>query len=451
MDATTSRIADYAATLAYADLPSDVVHECKRRLVDTVGCALGAFDEPPSRIARALAERASVPGGARVLGTGQRALPELAAFANGVMARYLDGNDVFPGGGGHPSDVISAVLAAADVAGADGPAVITGIVLGYEIYGTLFRAACMRDHGLDHVFYTAVGSAVGAAKVLGLDRDRIAQAVALGVTPNLALHATRRGELSMWKGAAAGNAARNGVFAALLAAAGMTGPEKPIDGSDGVRELLGTFELGEFGGDGRPFQLPRADFKYFLSEFHSQSPITAAIELRQQIAADDIESVIVHTYHFTWSEIGSGPEKWHPTTRESADHSLPYILAAVLIDGRFSDDIFSEARIRDARVHEMASRIAIKEDKDYSRQFPAKIPCRIEIRTKSGKELTAQVDYPRGHTSNPMTDKEVWAKFRMLAGRKLPKAQVEQALEIMWAFDTAKGLDPLFESVRIGR
>jgi 2-methylcitrate dehydratase len=138
-----------------------------------VGCALGAFDEPPSRIARAVAERASVSRGARVLGTGQRALPELAAFANGVMARYLDGNDVFPGGGGHPSDVISAVLAAADLADAGGPAVITGIVLGYEIYGALFRAACMRDHGLDHVFYTAVGSAVGAAKVLGLDRDRV--------------------------------------------------------------------------------------------------------------------------------------------------------------------------------------------------------------------------------------------------------------------------------------
>jgi 2-methylcitrate dehydratase len=247
MDATTGRIASYATTLIYADLPADVVHECKRRIVDTVGCALGAFDEPPSRIARAVAERASVSRGARVLGTGQRALPELAAFANGVMARYLDGNDVFPGGGGHPSDVISAVLAAADLADAGGPAVITGIVLGYEIHGALFRAACMRDHGLDHVFYTAVGSAVGAAKVLGLDRDRIAQALALAVTPNIALHATRRGELSMWKGAAAGNAARNGVFAALLAAAGMTGPDKPIDGSDGVRELLGTFEFGEFG------------------------------------------------------------------------------------------------------------------------------------------------------------------------------------------------------------
>jgi 2-methylcitrate dehydratase len=449
MDASTTRIADYAAALTYADLPAEVVHECKRRFVDTVGCALGAFDEPPSRIARALAVRADISRGARVLGTGQRVLPELAAFANGVMARYLDGNDVFPGGGGHPSDVISAVLAAADLASADGPAAMTGIVLGYEIYGALFRAACMRDHGLDHVFYTAVGGAVSAAKVLGLDRDRIAQAVSLAVTPNVALHATRRGELSMWKGAAAGNAARNGVFAALLAAEGMTGPDKPIDGSDGVRELLGSFELGEFGGDGRPFQLPRADFKYFLSEFHSQSPITAAIELRRQIAAEDIETVTVHTYWFTWSEIGSGEEKWHPTTRESADHSLPYILAAVLIDGHFSDDIFSESRIRDARIHEMANRIAVKEDKDYSRQFPGKIPCRIEIRTKSGKELTRQIDYPRGHTANPMTDEEVSDKFRMLAGRQLDKRQVEQALETMWAFDMAVGLDHLLESVRI--
>jgi 2-methylcitrate dehydratase len=451
MDDSARRIADYAVALAYADLPAEVVHECKRRIVDTVGCALGAFDEPPSRIARVLAGRASIPHGARVLDTGERALPELAAFANGVMARYLDGNDVFPGGGGHPSDVISAVLAAADLASADGQVVVTGIVLGYEIYGALFRAACMRDHGLDHVFYTAVGSAVGAARVLGLARDRIAQAIALAVTPNIALHATRRGELSMWKGAAAGNAARNGVFAALLAAEGMTGPDKAIDGSDGVRELLGTFEIGEFGGNGRPFQLPRADFKYFLSEFHSQSPITAAIELRRQIAAEDIEAVTVHTYHFTWSEIGRGPEKWHPTTRESADHSLPYILAAVLIDGRFSDDIFSPERISDRRILDMASRISVKEDKDYSLQFPAKIPCRIEIRTKSGKALTARVDYPRGHSSNPMTDAEVSDKFRMLAGRKLPKEQVERALETIWAFDAAKGLDALFESIRIDR
>ena len=431
MDASISRIADYAITLAYGDLPAHLVHECKRRIVDTVGCALGAFDEAPSRMARTLAARAEIPGGARVLGTGRRSLPELATFANGVMARYFDGNDVFPGGGGHPSDVIPAVFAAVDVASSDGPAAITAIVLAYEIYGGLFRAACMRDCGLDHVFYTAVASAVGAARVLGLDRARIAQAVALAVTPNIALHATRRGQLSMWKGVAAGNAARNGMFAALLAAEGMTGPDKAIEGSHGVRELLGNFELGEFGGDGRPFQLPRADLKYFLTEFHSQSPITAAIDLRRQVAVEDIDAVTVHTYWFAWSEIGSELEKWHPATRESADHSMPYILAAVLIDGRVSDDIFSDARIRDPRIHELADRIVVKEDAEYSRQFPGKVPCRIEIRTKSGKDLVGHVDYPRGHSGNPMTDEEVSHKFRMLAGRKLDKGQVECALKVM--------------------
>lgn len=451
MDASISRVADYATTLAYGDLPAQVVHECKRRIIDTVGCALGAFDEEPSRIARALAARTEVSSGARVLGTGQRSLSELATFANGVMARYLDGNDVFPGGGGHPSDVIPAVLAAVDIASTGGPAAITAIILAYEIYGALFRAACMRDHGLDHVFYTAVASAVGAARVLGLDRTRIAQAVALAVTPNIALHATRRGHLSMWKGVAAGNAARNGMFAALLAAEGMTGPDNAIDGSHGVRELLGNFELGEFGGGGRPFELQRSDLKYFLTEFHSQSPITAAIDLRQQVAVEDIETVTVHTYWFTWSEIGGEPEKWHPTTRESADHSLPYILAAVLIDGRFSDDIFSPARLLDHRIHELVDRIAVKEDKEFSRQFPSKVPCRVEIRTKSGRDLVAHVEYPRGHSGNPMTDEEVSDKFRALAGRQLDKRQVERALEVMWAFNTAVNLDALFESVQIGR
>ncbi len=451
MDSSISRIVDYASTLTYGDLPAQVVHECKRRIIDSIGCALGAFDEEPPRIARALAARVEVPDGARIFGTAQRSLPELATFANGVMVRYLDGNDVFPGGGGHPSDVIPAVLAAVDVAGAGGPAVITAIVLAYEIYGGLFRAARMRDRGLDHVFYTAVASAVGAARILGLDRTRIAHAVALAVTPNIALHATRRGHLSMWKGVAAGNAARNGVFAALLAAQGMTGPDEAIDGSHGLRELLGNFELGEFGGNGRPYQLPRSDLKYFLTEFHSQSPITAAIELRRHVAIEDIEAVTVHTYWFAWSEIGSEPEKWHPTTRESADHSLPYILAAVLIDGRFSDDIFSPARIRDPRIHELADRVVVNEDPEYSRQFPGKIPCRIEIRTRSGKALVAHVDYPRGHSVNPLTDEEVSDKFRMLAGRKLDKGQAEWALAVMWGFDTATGLDALFESVHIGR
>ena len=450
MDSSVARIADYASALRFAELPAAVVHDCKRRVIDTLGCGLGAFDAEPSRIARNIALRASTAKGACILGTAHRTLPELAAFANGVMARYLDGNDTYPGGGGHPSDVIAPVFAVADAAGANGRTAISAITLAYEIYHNLFQGACMREHGMDHVIYTAVGSAVGAAKVLGLNREQIANAVSLAVTPNLALQATRRGNLSMWKGCAAGNAARNGVFAALLAAEGMTGPEQAIEGSHGLRELVGKFELTPFGGNGRPFRIAEANLKYFLSEYHSQSPITAALQLHSQVAVEDIEAVTIHTYWFTWSEIGSGPEKWHPTTRETADHSLPFIIAAVLIDGRFSDEIFSPERLRDARIHQLADKISVKEDAQFSQQFPRAVPCRIEITTKSGQRRTAAVEYPRGHVKNPMTDDEVSAKFRTLAGRMLPGTRVDGALDRLWQLDRATDLRAIFETLQIG-
>jgi len=450
MDSTVDRIVDLAMGLEGGDLPASVVHDCKRRVIDTLGCGLGAFDETPVRIARTLATRAAPErGGARILGTSQRALPELAAFANGVACRFLDGNDTYPGGGGHPSDVIAPVLAVADAAGKDGPTAIAGIVLAYEVYSNLFLSVCMRDRGLDHVFYTAVGSAVGAGKVLGLDRKQMREAVALAVTPNLALEATRRGALSMWKGAAAGNAVRNGVFAALLAAEGMTGPERPFDGGHGLRELVGDFAKIPFAGADRPWAITRANLKSFLSEYHSQAPITAALELHAQVQADDIESIVIHTYWFTWSEIGSEPEKWHPTTRETADHSLPWIVAAVLIDGRFSDAVFSEERLRDPRVHALSDRISVREDPEFTKRFPGAIPCRMEIRLRSGAVRTASVEYPRGHVGNPMTDDEVCVKFRELAGRRLPAQRLDPALEALWQLDRASHAGAVLEALQV--
>ncbi|HEV7819570.1 MAG TPA: MmgE/PrpD family protein, partial [Burkholderiales bacterium] len=241
MDPTVARIADYAHSLKFADLPAAVVHDCKRRMLDTLGCGLGAFNDAPSQIARRIAMRVKDPRGAYVLGTAHRGLPELAAFANGVMFRYLDGNDTYPGGGGHPSDTLAAVFAMAQVHNADGATAITAAVLAYEIYLALFRAKVMRESGMDHAFYTAVATAVASAKIMDLARDQIAEAVALAVTPNLALEVTRRGKLSMWKGCAAANGTRNGVFAALLAAEGMTGPDRVVDGGHGLRELVGKF------------------------------------------------------------------------------------------------------------------------------------------------------------------------------------------------------------------
>jgi 2-methylcitrate dehydratase len=300
---------------------------------------------------------------------------------------------------------------------------------------------------MDHVLYTAVASAVGAGKLLGLDAKKLGQAVALAITPNIALHATRRGDLSMWKGVAAGNAARNGVFAALLAEQGMTGPENAIEGSHGLRELTGTFELGPLAPAGGDFRVTQSNLKFFLSEYHSQAPITLALQLAREVNADDIENVTIHTYWFAWHEIGSEPEKWHPTTRESADHSLPYIVSAVLIDGAFSDEIFSEARIKDPKIHALADKVRVVEDPEFTKRFSAEIPCRIEIRTRRGETKTASADYPRGHFRNPMTDAEVETKFRALAGRVLPGTQVQSALKRLWKVDETADCGAVLEAL----
>lgn len=450
MDASVALIAAYAHALRFSDLPAETVHHCKRCAVDTLGCALGGMNSEPSRIARDMALRASVASGARVFGTAHRTLPELAAFANGTMARYLDGNDLFAGGGGHPSNTMSAIIAAADMCGADGKQVITGIALAYEIYFSLYKSTHAFQKGIDHAFYTAVAGAAGAAKVLGLDRARIADAVSLAASANIAVAAVRYGHLSMWKGCSEANGSRNGVFAALLAAAGMTGPDKPFEGGYGLANLIGKFELQPFAGGGRPFRINEVAIKCFLVVAHGLPLITVALPLSQQVNFRDIESVTVHTYRFAWEVTGKEREKWRPSTREAADHSLPYILAAVLVDRAFSDEVFSEERLRDPRIRELIDKIEIREDPELTRRFPEQMPCRIEIKLKSGETKVGTAENPRGHDKNPMTDDEVSAKFRNLAQRVLPQARVEQMLSAIWRLDTASNLDAIFEAMRTG-
>ena len=446
-DATVRRIADYACGLSFSDLSPAAVHACKRRLADTLGCAVAAFDAEPCRIARGLALRAAPADGARVLGTARRALSELAAFANAAMGRYLDGNDCFPGGGGHPSGVIAPVLAAVQVAGADARAAIAAIVVGYEVHRALHESLRVMTRGFDHAFYPAVAAAAAAANVLQLDRARAINAIALAVTANLPLAVTRRGQLSMWKGVAEANGARNGLFAALLAQAGMTGPDKPFEGVLGLQHLLGPVDPGRLGR--APLAIVDADMKHYVTEYHSQGPLTAALSLREGLDVADIAAVHIRTYAFAHHEIGSGPEKWRPTTRETADHSLPYIVAASMVDGAFSDAIFAPARFTDPRILALADRITVAEEPEFTGAFPQKFCSRVEITLADGTRRAAGLDVPHGHHDDPLTDAEVDAKFAMLAGRKLPPERAAQALRLIYDFENCARLDDLFDAVAI--
>ena len=447
MDQTTRSIAEFATRLDYADLPAGVIHDCKRRIIDTVGCAIAAFDDEPVRIARAVAMRASVAGGACLIGTSHRTLPELAAFANSVASRYLEGNDTYPGGGGHPNDCLLPILAVAEASGASARTAITGIVLSYEAHRYLFRAFPMRKHSLDYVLYNAVSSAVGAAKVLGLSTEQTANAISLAAVPNLGLDISRRGHLTMWKGCAAANAARNGVFAAIMAAEGMVGPPTPFE--DGLTAVIGAAEAASFPLDPGGFSILQADYKYFLSEFHAQGPALVALELRPQIKLDNIEKIEIFTYHFAWFEIGSGAEKWNPTTRETADHSMPYVVAAVLIDGAYTDAIFSPARYRDRRTLDLMEKITITEDREFNARYPQSLPCRMTITLKNGERKSSEIANPIGHHDRPMSDDQLVDKFRGLAGRKLAPAQLEAILDRLWRIDNNGDLPSLFDALRI--
>jgi len=435
MDSMIKRLAEYASGLRYEELPPEAVHECKRRLIDTLGCATGAFDARPVEIARTIAQRAVGDPPARILGTQEPSTPELAAFANGVAMRYLDFNDAtFGKSAGHPSDIFGAVLAAADATHADGRTVITAATLAYEVFCNLSENV-LRDQGWDHPVYGVIASAVGAAKVFGLGREEMGNAIALSVIPNMALEQTRTGELAMWKGCAAPNAARNGVFAAQLAKEGLTGPGEAIEGKFGLWRALGKFQWRPFGGKGGPFRVTGTHIKYFPAVIHAQTPITVALELHGQLTPAEIEAIAIETYWIAERYADRKNALWRPATRETADHSIPYCVIAALLDGGITEASFASDRIADPRIARLLERTTMRENAGFTKAHPDEWRCRIELTGRGGKKQSAEALHFKGHAKRPLSDEEIEKKFQGLARKVLPPGRVQGILRKVWALE----------------
>ena len=458
MDRTTEMLSAYACGLTYEELGPTVVEQVKRTLADTLGCAMGGYDSEPAAIARSLAEESSGSLPSRVLGTRVCAAPDLAAFANGVAVRYLDCNDsYFSPGGGHPSDMIPAVLAVAGPLGCDGPSVITAITLAYEVFCRLSDEVVAGDLGWDQGIFSVIGAACGAGKALGLDRQQMGNAISLAISPHLPLGVTRTGELSMWKGCAAASASRSAVFAALLAAKGMTGPGEPFEGRRGLWEQavgnpvsIPEFPLGGARSGDDPFRITRTIFKAYPSQIHTQAPIGLALQLREILPADDISAIHIETYKVAASTASSEPEKWDPQTRETADHSIPWLVASALHDGPVTPGSFTADRIANPALREIMSRMTLAEEPDFTARYPGEYNCRITLTGADGHAHTAHTAWPKGHGRNPMNDAEVEAKFRNFAGSELTASQCDQALETVWALDKLPNLEPVFDCLTIG-
>lgn len=451
MDKTTQTLANYITGLTYEQLPASTGHETKKHLVDTMACAIGGYNSAPAEIARGLAANISGQPPARIFSTGKQTSMEMAAFANAVMVRYLDFNDTYISiGSGHPSDMIAAVLAVAEGQRCSGKDTLLAVTIAYEMYAALADVVGLRDRGWDQGAFAVLGSAAGAAKLLKLTTAQTGDALAIAVTAHIPTRQTRSGELSMWKGVATAAAARAGVSSALLAQAGMTGPTAAFEGRHGVwDQVTGKFQLGPMGGGNVQFGIERTNLKFFPSEYHSQAPLAIALALRKKVAIADIEAINVQTYYTAWSEIGSEPEKWNPQTRETADHSMPYLLALGLIDGRITVDSFSAERMNDPATRQLMNRIKIAENKEFTRQFSAKLMTEIEVITRSGQRIVETAQYPKGHAKNPMSDADVDAKIGMVCEGLMGNAQRDALLKALWNIDQAANLNAMLDLLAI--
>ena len=450
MDRTVDQISTYAASLSYSDITPKALHSVKRSLVDSIGCALGAFAAEPVKIARRVATRVCSDRPASLFGTVIRTSPEMAAFVNGIMVRYLDfSDDYLNKDGPHPSDNIPAIMAICEALHADGKAMACGIVLAYEIVDHLVDVAEFNFRGWDYVTETSVGSSLGVAKVLGLSREQMAQALALAVAPNIGLWQTRVGELSMWKGCAGPNAARNGLFAALLASEGMTGPNQILEGPCGLmKQVTGPFELGPFGGKNHPFKIEETFFKYRPVMYTILLPVETALKLREKVDVKNIDSITIFLDSFCILS-SAGPEKYDPHTRETADHSIPYLVAAALLDGGISEKTYTHERIRDPELLDVLKRSSMKEDPRFTQEWPKTFNCRIEITEKSGKKSVEHLKNPKGHPANPMSDAEIEEKFLKLTHGLFTSKESRAVLDLLWHFEEVEDVGKIVEAIVI--
>ena len=421
MDSATNQLVTYARSFSTAQLSAPVRAATVDRIVDSIACAIVGSQAEPARIAVESARGITSDRPATIFGGGVRTSAELAAFANTSMIRTYDWNDgMLAQGGGHPSDMIPAVLAAGETIHASGEQVMTGIALAYELLGALGNAAPTRARGWDQGTFMGAAAALAVARLFDLDEAQMGNAVSLALVPHVPLRVNRTGVLSMWKGCATASAMHSALFAVRLAQLGLTGPDEPFSGKTGVfDQLTGPFEFTlPANADGR-MVVEISHLKQFPAETHGQALLGLMPKVRAWRPVDDIASIEIETYWQAYHEIAMHPSKWDPTTRESADHSMPYLLAVALVDGEISiNSSFTPERIADPALRPLMNKISVREDPEFTAGFRppgsgiAGVPkYRLIVTDAHGERFVEEVGFHRGHYMNPMSRAEIDAKF----------------------------------------
>lgn len=434
MDATLARIVDFVEGVDPRGLPPGTVSEVIRRVVDAVGCGAGGYRSRPAAITRAVTRGVGGPLVASVYGEAEPSLVDFAALANATANRYLDFNDF--GSSGHPSDMIPAVLAVAEATGASGADVVASVYIAYEIAAVLAESVPPTG-GWDQGAYSTLGVAGALSKLLGLSRERTAHALSLAVVPNLPLRVTRFGELSEWKAAAVPHATMAATFATRLASEGMTGPPAPFEGRYGLFEQAWEpFDL-RLGGV-FPSAIERSSLKRFGACYWAQVAIDIVAELRTRFEVSGIEAVEVlvpdAAHRAIGGGVGDGAQKWRPPTRETADHSMPFLVATALLDGDIGERSFEDLGERERLA--LMDRIAVREEPALTeRATRDRCPTRVSVVLEDGTVHSCEQDFPTGHPENPMSDAAVAEKFSGFVGEVLSGADAQRLSELLWGLN----------------
>ncbi len=431
-------IYDYSRAVSKSELYKADSEEIKKRIVDSIFVAYGAKNAEPIKIMRSALLPSTGKYNSRVYFSKDDASVETAAFINGSMTRYLDYNDTYLSKEAlHPSDNIPPILALSCAMDLEGENAIRAIKVAYQVVCALADAVSIRDRGWDHVTYISVSSAAGMANLMGMDNQKFVHALNLAINNNISLRQTRAGELSMWKGCTAANASRNSVFATILADGGLTGPAPIFEGEMGFfKQVSGPFKL-----DLKPDRISRTMIKNYPVEYHAMSGVEAALDIKSKVEGP-IKSINVETFSVANKIIIKDPEKLRPKTKETADHSLPYIIAYSLVYGRPGPDSYEDKYLKDKKILDMVDRMKFNVSQRFDAMYPEYLPIKITAVTAKSK-AESEITIPKGHFKNPYSWDDLRAKGIAIMGNK---AAVDSIIKVGKDLEK-KSVSDLFEVV----
>ncbi|MFQ5789861.1 MAG: MmgE/PrpD family protein [Acidobacteriota bacterium] len=454
MQKTISReMAEFAVRLSYQDLPREVVQQAKRFLYDSIGCAFGSMHTKDVNIVRDIYRQMGGRQEATVFGFGDRLPAVNVSLINSLMVRSLDFNDIYwKEDPSHPSDVIPAAIAVGETVGASMKDVMVGIVLGYEFEQRLceFAKPGIRERKWHHATLTQFVSPVVAGKLLGLSVEQMVNAIGISGCHNHTIGCPTAGTLTMMKNTVDPMAVQAGVLAAFMAQAGYTGTEAVFEGKEGFMDVLGpewdTAVMTE--GLGESFRIMACSMKAFPTEALTHTHISTTLKtvIENDIKPEKVEEVVVTTIARA-CDILFDPHKYEPTSRETADHSLPYCVARAVLDRRITTQSFEEEKINDPRLKGIIRRVRGEASQEFEKLFPAKQPSRVTIKTRDGRQYSAYLEYPKGDPRQPMTMKELENKFNSLAGGRFDGGRLKMLKETVFDCESRSASDFMAEMI----